>query len=160
MAEFYNQDLLAGREADWTGVSDFYVDPGDGKVKVRALLSGDIGNPGQIFLRRVGPDGVPFDYVKNGAKPEILQFNQNIGHIAWQAYEGVDLGFPAERNAQIYTRYRGFAKGALHLQTSGEDRLIIDEYGLLDLTGVASPDGTVPVVVNGRKGRLAIQWDV
>jgi hypothetical protein len=154
--EVHNREIFMGRPAIWTGVYDFYLDPKDAQVRVRKLMASEIGNPGQIFLRRAGPDNVAYDHFP----PEAILVGQNIGHIAWQGYEGTEVGWPAERNAQIYARYAGRGKGALILQTSGEDRLMIGENGELNLNTMVFEDGHglyIPLTLNGVARKLRIE---
>ena len=136
--EVHDREVFMGRTAIWTGVYDFYLDPKDAQVRVRKLMASEIGNPGQIFLRRAGPDNVPHDWALSAPdrQPARLLMGQNIGHIAWQGYEGPEDGWPFERNAQIFGRYWGLGVGSLHLETSGQERVVLEPEGVLAFPGV------------------------
>ena len=148
----YGEEIYAGLETAWSLVADFFISPGK-YLQVRKLMVRDQGNPGQIIIGRAGPDGA--DPTKGFTKPVGVEPTQNVGHIAWIAYQ--DEGF-GERLAQIHCRFQGNNRGSLHFSTSGQERVAITEDGFLDLTGLQSEAGGIKVMVDGKKGILPIQW--
>lgn len=153
--ERYDEEIYFGRKSPWSGIQDHFINPGDGNTGLRKVLIADIGNPANVFLRRAGPDNVPHDHFP----PQPLEIGQNVGHIAWQAYEGGDGDRWGARLAQVNVRYQGPGRGSFHILTSGVERLVVDADGRLDISGCADEQGRVPVCVNGRKGWLMIQWE-
>ncbi len=151
----YGEEIYAGLETAWSLVADFLVAPGK-YLQTRKLMVTDQGNPGQIFLRRAGPDGA--DPTVGFTKPESLPVGTNVGHIAWSAYELDEEQF-GERLAQIHTRYQGKGKGSLHFSTSGVERLVITEDGELDLTGLATiySNSAIAVRVGDKYGYIQIR---
>lgn len=148
--KLYDEEIYFGKKTPWY---DFFIDPGEA-THLRKLIASDQGNPGQIFIRRAGPDGA--DPTNGFTRPEELQVGQNVGHIAWFGYNGEGWG---NRLAQIHCRYQGRDSGSIHLTTAGIERMVITENGRLDLSGLADGDGNVKVIVEGRKGRIKIEWE-
>jgi hypothetical protein len=163
-SENYNRDMYFGRQTCCAEVQDFAYDLNDFAVKARKIKVADIGNPGQLFLRRAGPDNAPYD-----SEPGQLSPGANIGHIAWQARTA--SGWDG-RNAQIYARAVGrqtpsTSAGSLHFATTPSgttdpvDRLVIEADGTLNLAGVPFdgdkvrvrlPDGSLGWIVVKREG--------
>ena len=152
----YGEEIYAGLETFWSSVADFFIDPGE-KLQVRKLTLRDQGNPGQILLGRAGPDNVD---PTNGTfvRPQTPEVGQNMGHMAWQAYQLDEEQF-GERLAQIHCRYQGSGRGSLHLTTSGVERICLTDDGYLDVSGLADDNESIRVIVNGRKGRIDIKWE-
>lgn len=154
----YAEEIYAGLETAWSAVAEFFIAPGK-YTQIRKLMLSDQGNPGQLFFRRAGPDGV--DPTQGFTRPESLEAGQNVGHIAWVAYEADEDGF-GDRLAQIYCRYRFRGAGSLHFQTSGTDRLVITEDGILDVSGIVLSDFRgeyIPVQSYGHKGKVRVEWE-
>ena len=156
----YDEEIYAGFETAWSKVADYLMQPGQG-LQARKFWALDQGNPGQLFIGRAGPDGAdPTAKNPDGSPhftvPVQVEPNQNVGHIAWLAYQ--EDGW-SERLTQIHTRFRGPNRGSLHFSTSGAERLILTEDGRLDVSGLTDDNESIKVVCNGRRGKIKIEWE-
>lgn len=156
--EYVEHDLRAGRkDQSRDDIQDFKVERDNWSVRMRKLLIQEVGNPGQILCGRMGPDNAEYNH-ENPREPRI---GENLCHIAWRAWNEDD-GWPDARVAQLYSRYAGRGKGSLILQTSGEDRFIVHNDGVIEFTNVpvqpaANGQVRVAVLVNGAPMWLLLQ---
>lgn len=153
--EYVEHDLRAGRkDQSRDDIQDFKVERDNWSVRMRKLLIQEVGNPGQILCGRMGPDNAEY----NHESPKEPRIGENLCHIAWRAWNEDD-GWPDARVAQLYVRYQGRGKGSMHLQTSGEDRIIIHADGRLEYNGPELRDQTglyIPITVNGIERRMRL----
>lgn len=154
--EYVDHDLRAGRkDQSRDDIQDFKVEQDNWAVRARKVMIQEVGNPAQILMGRMGPDNAEYNH-DTPVEPTI---GQNLGHIAWRAWNE-DEGWPDGRVTQIYTRYGGRGSGALHFQTSGEDRFVIHPNGQLQYSGPTSQDGDgeyIPIIVNNQSKKLYIR---
>lgn len=144
-----NRNVVMGREGPSETAADFYFDNGSQSLTVKKALITDIGDPPDSAMRRIGPDGAPWDLPRSEWRR--VPANQNCGTWYWQAICALSdiataLGFVG-RLAQIYARTRGdqtptSSPGSLHLGTTPDghieplDRLEIEKDGTLSFPGV------------------------
>ena len=140
-----NGKVFMGRLDGYRGTPDFEWDNPNQKLKVRAMILGDIGDATEIALRRAGPDNAAYD-----ASPQPLNASVNVAPIYWQPY-GTNGDFESSsstgRIAQIYARTAVIPTGTNRAgtlvfattsvnQESPTDRIVIDEAGGVTINGL------------------------
>ncbi len=155
--------IMFGREGPSDHVQDFFFEQGDRPaLRLRKLQVTDVGDPPDLALRRIGPDGAPWDLPRE--QFEAVPAGTNIGSIYWQRWDGQGFGV---RQAQIYARTGPGNSGSLHLATTPEggnepvDRLSFGPDGLMDLGDVpldTDDRGVFMLVrVHGQRAKLRLE---
>ena len=127
-----------------------------GTTAMRGLKFGDIGDPPDLDLCRVGPDGVSYDYDGEWEECPPGTAIASIRFRAWNPNTQWD-----EVNAQITGRAQGTGKGSLSVYTNGNLRWTWLDDGKLDLTGLSRNEDMVSeyieVVVDGQVKKLRLE---
>ena len=128
------RDFMLGREGPSDHTQDFLFKQNDQALVLRKLYLTDLGDPPDLALRRIGPDGAAWDTPRSDYQPPTP--GSNLGTLYWQGWDGEGFG---DRSAQVYCRKEGDGSGgSLHLATTPEDghepvdRLTIGPDGMLD----------------------------
>lgn len=139
---FDEGDIKFGRPDATKGIPDFRWDDGNHKLRVRSLIVGDIGDPGDVAIQRAGPDGGNYNDV-----PTTVGAGYNIGTIYWRPYgsngdwdaiSGMGkIGQIYARTAEIPTGTR--RGGSLFLSTTP-----LGQVNPLDRLGIG-PDGGLSI---------------
>ena len=135
LVRWLQRDFMLGREGPSTHTQDFLFKLNDQAFVLRKLYLTDIGDPPDLALRRIGPDGAAWDTER--ADFQAVRDGQNLGTLYWQGWDGDGFG---DRSAQVYSRRQGDGSGgSLHFATTPVDghdpvdRLTIGTDGLFDL---------------------------
>ncbi len=148
LIRWLGKNVQFGNEPASSLAPDFEFDAGDRTLNVRNLRVGDVGDPVDVRLVRIGPDNASPDLPRSSMRR--VQDNQNLGNVYWQGADADndytdDISFPG-RNVLMYARAVGAQTpssmgGKWVLATTPEGsvspltRIQVEDDGTLDFGG-------------------------